>query len=336
VILTIDLNLFNGDLKKSSDLLGSIPKIWATHAIENRGVLVTSSPTISSLYKRINSDELLIQVNVLGDTQSLLYKSVAGLSGSLDNTSITDPASGMTLADLQYKLDLENKYRISVLKELVVKNGIGIKNESWYKGFRDARLGKLERQRSSLERMVDVYEQALIEFNQQQYSSSEDSGSQGESSSGTTLYSPQYGEDVINRLMELGSKMSDPEYRKSLLQEKIDISISLQTVITEIEFYGSEGELNDASSIPVTEISTLIDQSFIELNDIHSALLGIIQVSNSGNLGNRGELFDLVGSAQKHVVSSNFPQKLKLKAALAFVLGGILGMVVVFGRRVLR
>jgi hypothetical protein len=336
VILTIDLNLFDGDLKKSSDLLGSIPKIWATHAIENRGVLLGTSPVLTKLNHRINSDELLIQVNVLGDTQSLLYKSVAGLSGSLDNTSITDPASGMTLADLQYKLDLENKYRISVLKELVVKNGIGIKNESLYKGFRDARLGKLERQRSSLERMVDVYEQALIEFNQQQYSSSEDSGSQGESSSGTTLYSPQYGEDVINRLMELGSKMSDPEYRKSLLQEKIDISTSLQTVITEIEFYGSEVELNDASSIPVTEISTLIDQSFIELNDIHSALLGIIQVSNSGNLGNRGELFDLVGSAQKHVVSSNFPQKLKLKAALAFILGCILGMVVVFGRRVLR
>ena len=336
VILTIDLNLFDGDLKKSSDLLGSIPKIWATRAIENRGVLLGTSPVLTKLNRRIDSDELLIQVNVLDDTHGLLSESVTELFGSLGNTSIKDPASGMTLTDLQYKLDLENKYRISVLKELVVKNGVGIKNESLYKGFRDARLGKLERQRSSLERMVDVYEQALIEFNQQQYSSSEDSGSPGESSSGTTLYSPQYGEDVINRLMELGSKMSDPEYRKSLLQEKINISTSLQTVITEIEFYGSEGELNDTSSIPVTEISTLIDQSFIELNDIHSALLGIIQVSNSGNLGNRGELFDLVGSAQKHVVSSNFPQKLKLKAALAFILGCILGAVVVFGRRVLR
>jgi len=336
VILTIDLNLFDGDLKKSSDLLGSIPKIWATHSIENRGVLLGTSPVLTKLNRRIDSDELLIQVNVLDDTHGLLSESVTELFGSLGNTSIKDPASGMTLTDLQYRLDLENKYRISILKELVVKNGIGIKNESLYKGFRDARLGKLERQRSSLERMVDVYEQALIEFNQQQYSSSEDSGSPGESSSGTTLYSPQYGEDVINRLMELGSKMSDPEYRKSLLQEKINISTSLQTVITEIEFYGSEGELNDTSSIPVTEISTLIDQSFIELYDIHSALLGIIQVSNSVNLGNRGELFDLVGSAQKHVVSSNFPQKLKLKAALAFILGCIFGMVVVFGRRVLR
>jgi hypothetical protein len=335
VILTIDLNLFNGDLKKSSDLLGSIPKIWATHAIENRGVLVTSSPTISSLDKRINSDELLIQVNVLGYTQSLLYKSVAGLSGSLDNKSITDPASGMSIADLRYKLDLENKYRISILKELVVKNGIGVKNESWYKGFRDARLGKLERERSSLERMVDVYEQALIEFNQQQYSPSEGSKSQGGSSSGTTVYSPQYGEDVINRLMELGSKMSDPEYRKSLLQEKINLSTKLQTVVTEINFYDFKNPTGIVANISVEEISNLISQSFAELEEIHSALLGIIQVSNLSSLDDRGELFDLVGSVQENV-SSNFPQKVKLKAVLAFILGCILGMVVVFGRRVLR
>jgi len=120
VILTIDLDLFDGNFKKSSDLLTSIPKIWATNAIEDRGVLVMFSPTISTLDKRINSgEELLIQVNVLGDTQSLLYKSVAGLSGSLDNKSIKDPASGMSIADLLYKLDLENKYRISILKELV-------------------------------------------------------------------------------------------------------------------------------------------------------------------------------------------------------------------------
>ncbi len=43
-----------------------------------------------------------------------------------------------------------------------------------------------------------------------------------------------------------------------------------------------------------------------------------------------------LGGAQEHAVSSNFPQKFKLKAALAFILGCILGMVVVFGRRVLR
>ena len=335
VILTIDLNLLDGNLKKSSDLLHSIPKIWATNAIEDRGVLVMFSPTISALDSNIKSGELLIQVNVLSDTHGLLSKSVTGLSGSLDNKSITDPASGMTVADLLYKLDLENKYRISILKELVVKNGIGVQNESWYKGFRDARLGKLERERSSLERMVDVYEQALIEFNQQQYSPSEGSKSQGGSSSGTTVYSPQYGEDVINRLMELGSKMSDPAYRKSLLQEKIDISTKLQAVITEINFYDFKKPARDVANISVEEISNLISQSFTELEEIHSALLGIIKVSNLSSLDDRGELFDLVGSVQENV-SSNLSQRVMLKAVLAFILGCILGMAVVFGRRVLR
>ena len=335
VILTIDQDLLGGDLKKSSDLLHSIPKIWATHAIEDRGVLSMFTPTISTLDNRINSGELLIQVNVLSDSHGLLSESVTGLSGSLDNQSITDPESGMAIADLRYKLDLENTYRISILKELVVKNGIGVQNESWYKGFREARLGKLERERSSLERMVDVYEQALIEFNQQQYSSSEGSKSQGGSSSGTTVYSPQYGEDVINRLMELGSKMSDPEYRKSLLQEKIDLSTKLQAVITEINFYDFEKPTDDEVSISVEEISNLINQSFAELEEIHAALLGIIQVSNLSSLDDRGELFDLVGSVQENV-SSNLSQRVMLKAVLAFILGCILGMVVVFGRRVLR
>ena len=217
VILTIDLGLFNGNLKRASDLLTSIPKVWATKAIEDRGVLVVSAPTVSRLDARILSGELLIQVNVLGDTLSLLSTSVRDLSNSLDNQSIKDPASGMSITDLSYKLNLEDKYRVSILKELVVKNGVGVKNESWFKGFRDARLGKLERERSSLERMVGVYEQALIEFNQQQNRPSGNYSAKSASEPGTTV---QYGEGVINSLLTLGSKMSDPEYRKELLGKK--------------------------------------------------------------------------------------------------------------------
>ena len=83
--------------------------------------------TIGSLDNRIQSGELLIQVNVLSDTQPNLYKSVEDLSLSLSNQSISDSLSGISLSDLRYKLRLENKYRISILKELVVKNGIGVK-----------------------------------------------------------------------------------------------------------------------------------------------------------------------------------------------------------------
>ena len=330
VILTIDLDLFNGNLKKASDLLTSIPKVWATKAIVDRGVLVVSAPTVTRLDQRILSGELLIQVNVLGDTLSLLSNAVRNLSNSLDNQSIKDPASGMSITDLSYKLNLEDKYRVSILKELVVKNGVGVKNEAWYRGFRQARLGKLERERASLERMVGVYEQALIEFNQQSNNATgnyENTASQP----GTTV---QYGEGVINSLLTLGSKMSDPEYRKELLGKKIDISVKLQDIITEIDFYGSTAN-HSTNSISADEINGLITQSYNELEAIHLALLGILQVSNLSSLDDRGELFDLVGSV-KESVSSNLTQKVRLKAILAFILGCMIGVVVVFIRRVVR
>jgi len=59
-----------------------------------------------------------------------LPKTVEDLSTSLINKSISDSWSGMSLSDLRYKVDLENKYRISILKELVVKNGVGITNNT--------------------------------------------------------------------------------------------------------------------------------------------------------------------------------------------------------------
>lgn len=334
VIISIDQNIFNGNLKKASDVLMSIPTIWSSHAIKDRGVLVVSSPAISVLDDRIATSGLLVQVNVLSDTHSLLSERVVELSKTLSNTAITDPASGLSIVDLQYKLDLENKYRISILKELVVKHGIGVKDNAWYKGFREARLGRLERERSSLEQMIGVYEKALIEFNQQ-YNPANNTNSQGEGGSGATVYSPQYGEDVIDRLLVLGSKMADPEYRKTLLKKKIDISIKLQKVITEINFYDYSVPKDATKNISAKEISNLVNRSFAELQEIHSALVSILEVSNTRNLDDRGELYDLIGGVQESA-SSNLSQKVKLKAILAFILGCTLGAIVVFTRRMLR
>jgi hypothetical protein len=189
--------------------LAQIPSIWAAQALQDRGVLVTSIPPISGLETRMMSDALLVQVNVLSDTHSLLDKHIGALLAKSSNRTISDPSTGQTLSDLSHKLDMEDKYRISILKELVVKHGIGVKDDDWYEGFREARLGKLERERSSLERLVIVYEEAIDQFNQQQNQTiNGNSSSQGNAQ--TSVYAPQYGEDVINTLLQLGSKMADP------------------------------------------------------------------------------------------------------------------------------
>jgi len=79
----------------------------------------------------------------------------------------------------------------------------------------------------------------------------------------------------------------------------------------------------------------LITQSYSELEAVHSALMGILEVSNLSNLDDKGELFDLVSSVQESV-TSNLTQKVGLKAILAFILGCMIGVVVVFIRRVVR
>jgi hypothetical protein len=51
--------------------------------------------------------------------------------------------------------------------------------------------------------------------------------------------------DQANRVYghyALVAKMADPEYRKELLEKKIDFSSDLESVISEIEFYQSESD----------------------------------------------------------------------------------------------
>ena len=333
VTVTLDLNLVNGSVDEGTRILTLIPKIWASQALEDRGVLVTSTPPISGLDTRMMSDELLVQVNVLSDTYSLLDSHLSSLMTNSNNRTVSDPATGQTLSDLSHKLDMEDKYRISILKELIVKHGIGIKDDDWYEGFRDARLGKLERERSSLERMVVVYEEAINQFNQQQGEMSA-IGSGANAGKQATVYAPQYGEDVINTLLQLGSKMADPEYRKKLLQEKITLSTRLQKIITEIEFYKAEND-SVRQELGEEQVEKLINESFNSLNDINQALVRITEIANSSRLDNRGELYDLVGEVTQQN-GSNLTGNVQLKVILAFIVGCMLATVVVLGRRMLR
>ena len=108
--------------------------------------------------------------------------------------------------------------------------------------------------------MVEVYDKAIIQFNQQQAQQTQ-SVSGGSNAGGTQVYSPQYSDDLINSLLQLGSKMADPEYRKQLLQKKIDLSSKLQLVITEIEFYSSGSDQQLETGVDITQIGTLLSQS---------------------------------------------------------------------------
>jgi len=275
--MTLDLALINGNLSKASAILTDIVDTWATQAISVRGVLNLNKPAIQSQIITTTDDKLLIKVNILSDTHQLLADTVHTYNSDPQLRAISDPSSGLTLTDLSHLLSTEGKYKIAILKELIIKSGIGMDNAVWYEGFREARLGKLERERDSLERMVTVYDDALAQFNQQQDMQAQSNSMQTQSS--TQIYSPQYSNDLVNSLLQLGSKMADPEYRKHLLEEKIKLSSKLQLVITEIEFYQS-ANASTQSTLDTDKIGQLINSSSTKMASINDALSGITKVAN--------------------------------------------------------
>ena len=328
--LLLDLSLVNGNMAKASQILSDIPDTWATQAIKNRGVLNQIQPTLSSQIITAEEQDLLIKVNILSDTHKVLSKVTNDYINNPLLNDIADPSSGYKLSDLEHLLGTEGKYRIAILKEIVIKSGEGSDSEIWNKGFREARLAELERQRDSLERMVTVYNDALIQFSQQDDSQAQTGP--GQSQTSPQIYSPQYSNDLVNTLLQLGSKMADPEYRKELLEKKIDFSSDLESVISEIEFYQSESD-GKSAALDSTKISQLITDSSAKMAGLNDALTGIIQVANSLSVSDNGQLYDLLGSIVE-VNSSNLSSRLLLKLILAFMMGSAVGVFVIFLRRV--
>jgi capsular polysaccharide biosynthesis protein len=331
VTVTLDLAIVNGNLSKATSILTDIADTWATQALTVRGVLNVGKPTIKSQIITASSDELLIKVNILSDTHKLLFDTVKSFSADPHLNAISHPETGLTLVDLSHLLNTEGKYKVAILKEIVIKSGSGSDNSVWYEGFREARLGKLERERSSLERMVTVYEDAMAQFNRQQDWQPKVSSTQTPSS--PQIYSPQYSNDLVNSLLQLGSKMADPEYRKHLLEEKIKLSSKLQLVITEIEFYRS-ANVSIESTLDSDKIGQLIDDSNAKMASINDALTDITKIANERYLTDKGQLYDLQGAVVL-VATSNLSGKLKLKLILAFIMGCFVGVVLVFVRRLM-
>ena len=214
---------------------------------------------------------------------------------------------------------------------MIIKSGVGSGNAFWYQGFREARLGKLERERDALKRMVTVYNNAMTQFSQQQDPQTQMSTTQTPAS--PQIYSPQYGNDLVNTLLDLGSKMSDPEYRKELLEAKIKLSAQLQAVITEIEFYQPSTQQR-SSALDTEQVGQLISQSNTQVARLNDALIGITKAGNARYLTDKGQLYDLEG-AITFVSTANLTPRLMLKLTLAFIMGCAIGVVNIFARRLL-
>lgn len=333
VTLILDLEKINVDLDRADYILGQIPYVWANQALKDRGVLESSLPPISNLENPDISGDFLIQVNILSDTYSVINEQVVRMLSNSTSRTISDPLTGQTLTDLRHRLSVEYKYRISILSELVVNEGIGFEDDNWQKVFREARLSKLERHKVGIEQLITVYENSLSEYSQQQGTKPQsDSGSKSQNSE-MSFYGTQYSDDIIDKLLQLGSQMSDPAYRKQLMEEKIALSKELRDTEAQIEFYKLQDQREDNSYSAIRdEVEAALNESYKALSAINNSLLNISETTNRALLDERGQLYDLVGIAESNNISSA-SKGIKIRIFAGFTVGMIFAITLVLFRR---
>ena len=149
------------------------------------------------------------------------------------------------------------------------------------------------------------------------------------SSSEQTIYAPQFNEYMLNSLLQLGSKMADPEYRQNLLQSKLKYAEQLQKTITEIEYYQSSLSEEQDFILEKQAIEKLIKASTDELMRINDALTGITNLANNYYLSDKGQLYSLQGNIE-HITTSNLSSHIMQKVLLAFFMGCLLAVMVIF------
>jgi len=212
----------------------------------------------------------------------------------------------------------------------VITDNAGYSNDvGLHESFRSGQLDKLQRDKGELVRLINVYDETSAQFDQIAFSRNQSMIKQdAQDLTEKTIYSPQYGDALVNSLLELGGKMADPEFRKTLINKRIELAIRLQKVETEIDIFSSSSK-----SIPKVDLLGYLAKAADDLTGVANSLGAIVKSYNSYAFNEQGSLYSINGAITSSEGYGLNDPKLKLKVVLGFILGGMLAVFGVWGRR---
>ena len=337
---TATITLDNSRLRLSqnviSRVLKSIASTWSAFSIDQRGVLDKFSTfSASPIPADTNSQDIFLVVNILDDIAKTTTDQLALFALEPGASSFTLPDDGYSYQDLQTELDLLTKYQLNLMKNLITNEIIrsDIRDDTLRGEYVAARLKQLKSRENELTRIITVYEESIDQFDKLVNSPAATDAS---ISRGTTIYSPQYNENFVNTMLDLGSKLADPEFRKQLIQTKIEISTDLEEIRTEIALFDSEGDSGgDGYSELAQDLTKELKNIKSQLERIRSDAARLIQAYNQNANSNSAELYQSLGDVEKFAGYKLINSTIYKILAAAFVLGLFLGVVVVFVRKML-
>ena len=332
-VITINNSKLHFSYQQAETVLLKIPEVWAEYSIQELGVMNVFNELITLNISSNLGKEPLVMINKLADYSRLLKRSLTQLESLPRAHSIIEKVSKNSINDLVHKLSQIDKYQVNILRSVIVSNNVYSNDVGLHESFRMGELDRLHRDKKELIRMIKVYDEIAEQFDhmsskRNSLSIEKDSDSLDEK----VNYSPQYGDALVNNLLELGSKIADPEFRKTLLNKKIALALDLQKIETEIEVFGSSS--SSSKSISKNDILVYIAQAAKELDALSSSIENIVKQYNSYAFNNRGSLYSLTGKILAVESYALNDPKLKLKVVIGFILGGMLSVFWVWGRRV--
>ena len=337
---TATITLDNSELRLSQNIISrvlkSIASTWSAFSIDQRGVLDKFSTfSASPIPADTNSQDIFLVVNILDDIAKTTTDQLALFALEPGASSFTLPDDGYSYQDLQTELDLLTKYQLNLMKNLITNEIIrsDIRDDTLRGEYVAARLKQLKSRENELTRIITVYEESIDQFDKLVNSPAATDAS---ISRGTTIYSPQYNENFVNTMLDLGSKLADPEFRKQLIQTKIEISTDLEEIRTEIALFDSEGDSGgDGYSELAQDLTKELKNIKSQLERIRSDAARLIQAYNQNANSNSAELYQSLGDVEKVAGYKLINSTIYKILAAAFVLGLFLGVVVVFVRKML-
>jgi hypothetical protein len=340
VLNNTDLNITE---KQANDIISDLLSIWQSYMISEVGILNKSDTLLNLSPSSLVQSDLIIAINGLFDYVDNFERRIKQLiQATPASKNMLSTTHSMSFDDILFLLNQERINKLSVAQRLALQYTI-TSNSTVQNSYLETQIAGLKRKIEELHGKIRVYDQALSIFDQsasenlqKAYSTDENQDTLPISTNNTQraqIYSPQYSDAFVNTMLDLGTKISDPSFRKSLITSKIETSQKLEETKSKLRFYTEPAitEWNPSKN----EIEELLKSSRDNIDNYRTSFNEISTKISQGLLNTNGGLYRTIAKLQVAAGYKLNDSKFSLKLIIMFLAGGFLGLVFIFTRNLL-
>jgi hypothetical protein len=310
----------SGDLARK--LMVDILSQWSNQAINQLGVLSIPVAEIDMINDGVLARSSPFQViDYFYQSSNKLEQTAKRIAAFPGGDTLRDPDSGRGLEDLKKRLIDVTRYWISELDSYAQSNfntkDIEIRSAQ-------LRLIELEADRQTLFAEADIYRRSLVDYDvvrQNENGMGSTNGDARSQSNGLQLDG-----DAVQRLIDLGGRASDTEFRQTLTQQRVNAEKSANAMNEEIDRLKrriSAAQNNQSlQSVDTSESQEYILEIVEQLQSVAASLKRIQLVQVNKFVGDTGLLFN--ASTVIDRPASNLTRWVAVPAGLIIFLAAVL------------